>query len=1404
MSVEPATSNQPRRRTLGVRRQHTTASQPTHTNGSARQSSRTSTAAAVTSPPANAPKRVGLSKRAPQSPVSTKMQQQLLVHQLSPIPVKSTANGSSQTTDSTTSAASSASASSTAAAALASITSSLDSFKEASLQSAQRTHSNASHNSEDSRKQQAADDSGSKRNKRRREADADEADEDDNTATRSQHTAAPVRPAQQNERPSKQPSSRTTTKRALDEREGQGGAEAEDEAEADDSDVPPLISPPPPRLHPSVADHETDDGSAATVEELDRVADINAALADMVSSEKPLSMTVLRKRLKVNTWIPGQLLIEYNAKGEVSVQAWRAIKRRLADKRRQTARQPAPQRTKQRSVNSMAEDGDGEDESEPEEDESEERAWDNIIDNLHGEDNRREEKMEEEVPPLLAPSSQHSNGQSPTELQSPRRKGGSTGGGGQQQPTAEDTAKLESINSRLIELKLQSGAGKMTQDKVRKLLQVNSYIIGPLLATFDKNGGRISMAQYMALKQQANNKRKRFVEKSKQDMAYMARLYQVSSSSQRSSSQQIQQHELDAIIASSQLDSLNGSQDSINARASRIPTGEPQLEELDKVAMINSVMGVVVASGEEVRPDDLRKRLHVGSHYSGPIEALYRQNGVVTVDDWRDLRRQQSERRSAETLKERQQAAAIEIYKKTAPANHRPSREERVEIRKREEEAAKQAVILKKQRAEEEAKRRVEVEAQKKREREEKAQRKIEAEAAKQSKDEAKLVALAKQRRPQADDDGLATESDSDRAEQERLEEERRNKMKRLEEKRLKLERDEDEDDWMSESRPKSKKPLSTAKADKAAATAAATAAKKEQELQTKVAELNGVMNEWEGSGRQWSRDEMRKHLKVGGDFPTMILAEWKAKGVLSMEGWRAMRKKVSAQRQARRRTLGDQAAPKPKSVASQSSETTDGTSSQPSHSSSSSSSSHTSTTHRKKLKRTDSDNDLSFHHSDSGTLTSTHRSLRRRTKVDYTAQLEEDPHTIVELTWYPTKADQPFSIVIDPIVPVIMDVHAHMADVEIIGVLAGQWLADRRLLWVQSAYPCQQVGTDDDLTNVEIDPASLISVQETAEGRGMRLVGWYHSHPYFRNQPSLVDVENQSRYQKMFGEAGSKPTGSSSSGSGGRHGMPFIGGIITPYGKGEFKPLPSSIKWFYNRERRGGGATAGDMPEEPMEMWTDIAEHIDDTERKQAAREVESYDELLARLRALCDEYGGVHGRVDFYERWQVGENNSGRRSTDCGDGADSLSGSQLSPSEVRRASSAATAADVHNKLDQFVQSVSAHLALVGRWKAASKQRLVDELLTAVGGWKGSGGQRTKQRKQQTDENGGDGGEETDTEGEEEDDAENDEHEEQQEHDEHSEEDEEAHEHDRAKKQRYQHEDSSDEMVADSQLFEE
>jgi len=49
-----------------------------------------------------------------------------------------------------------------------------------------------------------------------------------------------------------------------------------------------------------------------------------------------------------------------------------------------------------------------------------------------------------------------------------------------------------------------------------------------------------------------------------------------------------------------------------------------------------------------------------------------------------------------------------------------------------------------------------------------------------------------------------------------------------------------------------------------------------------------------------------------------------------------------------------------------------------------------------------------------------------------------------------------------------------------------------------------------------------------------MQVVGWYHSHPTFHPDPSLIDIENQYNYQ-VRGGSSSSSSSSSSSGGGAR-----------------------------------------------------------------------------------------------------------------------------------------------------------------------------------------------------------------------------------------------------------------------------
>jgi proteasome lid subunit RPN8/RPN11 len=46
------------------------------------------------------------------------------------------------------------------------------------------------------------------------------------------------------------------------------------------------------------------------------------------------------------------------------------------------------------------------------------------------------------------------------------------------------------------------------------------------------------------------------------------------------------------------------------------------------------------------------------------------------------------------------------------------------------------------------------------------------------------------------------------------------------------------------------------------------------------------------------------------------------------------------------------------------------------------------------------------------------------------------------------------------------------------------------------------------------MDPGSEIEIREVITKNNMQISGWYHSHPTFQPEPSLIDIENQYNYQ--------------------------------------------------------------------------------------------------------------------------------------------------------------------------------------------------------------------------------------------------------------------------------------------------
>ena len=107
-------------------------------------------------------------------------------------------------------------------------------------------------------------------------------------------------------------------------------------------------------------------------------------------------------------------------------------------------------------------------------------------------------------------------------------------------------------------------------------------------------------------------------------------------------------------------------------------------------------------------------------------------------------------------------------------------------------------------------------------------------------------------------------------------------------------------------------------------------------------------------------------------------------------------------------------------------------------------------------------------------------------------------PHDLVQCEAYDgadalTSDPQPFALKCHPDAAFLCDLHAHLCEAEIIGLLGGRWDAARKIVHVQAPFPCAAVAREDDgATDVEMDPVSEFQVREVIRAHDLDVVGWY------------------------------------------------------------------------------------------------------------------------------------------------------------------------------------------------------------------------------------------------------------------------------------------------------------------------
>ena len=174
-------------------------------------------------------------------------------------------------------------------------------------------------------------------------------------------------------------------------------------------------------------------------------------------------------------------------------------------------------------------------------------------------------------------------------------------------------------------------------------------------------------------------------------------------------------------------------------------------------------------------------------------------------------------------------------------------------------------------------------------------------------------------------------------------------------------------------------------------------------------------------------------------------------------------------------------------------------------------------------------------------------------------------------------KPKQPFQIIVHPQVTLLCDIHSHLSTAEVIGLLAGKWDPQEKILYIQASFPCASTQRiDDGALDVELDPVAEYETRDVINGLGLTVVGWYHSHPKFRPNPSTIDIFNQSQYQSLMHDENTNLD-------------PFVGLIVSTYDS-KLSSHVSDHQWFHVAKTEDiRSTTAGKTVDIPMRLEVEI-----------------------------------------------------------------------------------------------------------------------------------------------------------------------------------------------------------------------
>jgi len=275
----------------------------------------------------------------------------------------------------------------------------------------------------------------------------------------------------------------------------------------------------------------------------------------------------------------------------------------------------------------------------------------------------------------------------------------------------------------------------------------------------------------------------------------------------------------------------------------------------------------------------------------------------------------------------------------------------------------------------------------------------------------------------------------------------------------------------------------------------------------------------------------------------------------------------------------------------------------------------------------------------------------QRRAPPRFAAIGVDDEHALQPLEAY-LPGEQPFSMYVHPAAEVMMDFHAHLCMNEIIGILAGTWDPLAKRIDILRAYPVRELTTENDSINVEMDPEDQVAKMDEVQKAGLKVVGWYHSHPTFQAIPSTIDIYNQVLQQHAHREEGGD-TGVAALEGAGREGEaaavaaaaaaavtspghvePYVAAIVSPYDRNASSPL-STINWFYVSHAPGAVPAEGQRPDEVGCIGKALAF----TSLYEPLGQLENLQILQREMEQLAKRYAEMPDRANLEAAWVDGQ---------------------------------------------------------------------------------------------------------------------------------------------------------------------